>query len=137
MVQTALFFGADKNVVRKEMIEALKVEMKLAEISLSKAETRNKVLLNNPMTLREVQKLYPDLPWIEYINEILKPAKIIVDEDEVVNIVVPRYISKLLEYIATVPDRVLANYILWRKVNNAMSYLNDKALQISLRLLCN
>jgi len=132
MVQTAVFLGANEDVAKTEMKEALEVELKLAELKLPRAERRNKTALYNPMTLGEVQKLYPEIPLIKYTNRILGSADSIVDENEVVNVAVPKYITEFRKYIATVPARAQANYIMWRNVKFAMAYLNEEALQIKL-----
>jgi len=132
MVQTAVFLGANEDVAKTEMKEALEVELKLAELKLPRAERRNKTALYNPMTLGEVQKLYPEIPLIKYTNRILGSADGIVDENEVVNVAVPKYITDFAAYIPTVSARAQANYIVWRNVKFAMAYLNEEALQIKL-----
>jgi len=132
MVQTAVFLGANQDVAKTEMKEALEVELKLAELKLPRAERRNKTALYNPMTLGEVQKLYPEIPLIKYTNRILGSADGIVDENEVVNVAVPKYITDFAAYIPTISARAQANYIVWRNVKFAMAYLNEEALQIKL-----
>ena len=128
MVQTAVFLGADEQIAKKEMKEALEFELKLAEMSLPVAEMRNITALYNPMTLAEAQKLYPEFPLIKYISGALG---LTVDENEVVHVAV-YYLNDLGSYITTVPARAQANYIVWRIVQFAMPYLNDEALKIKL-----
>merc|ERR1712123_213855 len=133
MVQTAVFMGAEEEVAKVEMKEALELELKLAEMSLPREERRNKTALYNPMTIKEVQELYPQIPLLQYINDILDvTADLTVDENEVVNVAVPKYITDFREYIASASPRAQANYIIWRNVKFAMSYLNDEARQIKL-----
>jgi len=129
MVQTAVFLGADENDAKEEMKEALQVELQLAEMSLPAEEKINKTAFYNPMALGEVQKLYPEFPWIKHISESLG---VTVDENEVVNVPVPKYITDFQSYISTIPTRAQANYIVWRIVQSAMPYLNDEALNIQL-----
>ena len=132
MVQTAVFMGASEEIAKVEMKEALELELKLAELSLPKEERRNKTALYNPMSLKQVQELYPELPLIQYVNDILGAADVTVDETEVVNVAVPKYITDFRAYIATVSPRAQANYIVWRNIKFAMGYLNEEALQIKL-----
>ena len=132
MVQTAVFMGASEEVAKVEMKEALELELKLAELSLPKEERRNKTALYNPMSLKQVQELYPEIPLIQYVNDILGSADVTVDETEVVNVAVPKYITDFRAYIATVSPRAQANYIVWRNIKFAMGYLNEEALQIKL-----
>jgi len=132
MVQTAIFLGADEASAKTEMKEALELELKLAELSLPREQRRNKTALYNPMTLKEVQQLYPEVPLVQYVNDILGSADVTVDETEVVNVAVPKYVTDFRSFIATVPARAQANYIVWRNVKFAMSYLNKEAAAIKL-----
>eukprot|EP00092_Neocalanus_flemingeri_P016471 GFUD01017824.1.p1 GENE.GFUD01017824.1~~GFUD01017824.1.p1 ORF type:complete len:761 (-),score=194.29 GFUD01017824.1:231-2513(-) len=132
MVQTAVFMGADETVAEVEMKEALELELKLAEMSLPREERRNITALYNPMTIGEVQELYPEIPLLQYINDILGSADVTVDENEVVNVAVPKYITDFRQYIATTSARAQANYIIWRNIKFGMSFLNEEALQIQL-----
>merc|ERR550517_666091 len=70
------------------MKEALMLELKLVEFALPREKRRNKTALHNPMKLSEVQKMYPEIPLVYYINGIplYEPAN--VDEDEVGNVAV-------------------------------------------------
>merc|ERR1712106_277567 len=133
MVQTADFMGAEEEVAKVEMKEALELELKLAEMTLPREDRRNKTALYNPMTIKEGQELYPEIPLLQYINDILDvTADLTVDENEVVNVAVPKYITDFREYIESASPRAQANYIIWRNVKFAMSYLNEEARQIKL-----
>jgi len=128
MVHTAVYLGAEEDVAKKDMKEALEVEMKLAEMSMPSAEMRNMTALYNPMTLGEANKLYPEFPIISYISSL----GLSVDENEVVHVSHPKYLSDFRSYITTVPAKTQANYIIWRIVQFAMPYLNEEALKIEL-----
>lgn len=71
MVDVATFLGADRDFARQEMLETLKFEMQLANISLPREERRNATKLYNPMTIQDLSSLDPNIPWLEYINKIL------------------------------------------------------------------
>jgi len=132
MVQTAVFLGAEEGIAKEEMRKALELELKLAEMSLPREERRNKTALYNPMTLTEANQLYPDIPLVNYLNNILGSNDVVHDEAEIVNVKVPKYITDFKEYISKVPKRVQANYIIWRNIKSSMIYLNEKALEIQL-----
>merc|ERR1719249_543661 len=113
--------------------EALDLELKIAEMTLPREERRNKTALYNTMTIKEASSLYPELPWVEYINVILSPDRTVtVDENEVVNVAVPKYIEEFGKLITKVPARTIANLIMWRNVKSSMSYLTEEAIQIQL-----
>jgi len=133
MVDTAVFMGADRELAEKEMKDALDFELKIAEMNLPKEERRNKTALYNTMTVKELSELYPDMPWVEYINNILSTdGSITIDENEVVNVRVPKYVTDFATLIPTIPPRTIANLIMWRNVKSSMSYLSEEALDIKL-----
>ena len=133
MVNIAVLLGAEPERVELEMKESLLLELRLAEFSLPREERRNKTALYNPMSLAEVQEMYPELPLVSYINNITGYEPANVDEDEVVDVTVPAFITKVRNHLSTVPARVLANYILWRNVKSSVSYLNNQALEHALQ----
>jgi predicted metalloendopeptidase len=73
MIDVATFLGAEASFARSEMLEVLKFEMQLANFSLPREERRNASGLYNPMRIRDLSKLDPYTPWLEYINNILSP----------------------------------------------------------------
>ena len=70
MINMAVMLGADKDAAEKEMEDALKLELKLAEFALPREKRRNKTALYNPMPLKYVQDMYPEIPLVKYINDI-------------------------------------------------------------------
>ena len=58
-----------------------------------------------------------------------------VDEEEVIIVNVPSYLEKFSRYIQQTPDRVQANYMLWRAAAASMKYLTEDARKISLKFL--
>ncbi|XP_017759283.1 PREDICTED: membrane metallo-endopeptidase-like 1 isoform X2 [Eufriesea mexicana] len=124
MVDIAAILGANKTDAKQELKESLEFEMNLANISLPNEKRRNATLLYNPMTVRELSKTYPSVPWKEYFNTLLAP-NVQVDEEEVVIVSVPNYIASLEKLLATTPKRVQANYVMWRAAASSVSYLTD------------
>ena len=64
-------FGADPKKAQEELMDLLHLEIKLANMSMSKEERRDITKLYNPTTLAEMNQNYPFLDWTKYINEIL------------------------------------------------------------------
>merc|ERR1711936_81333 len=131
MVDSAVFLGANREVALIEMKDALDLELKIAKLTLPREEMRNKTALYNTMTIKEASALYPKLPWVAYINAVLSLDRTVsVDENEVVNVAVPKYVEEFGKLIATVPARTIAHLIMWRNVKSSMSYLSEEAIQI-------
>merc|ERR1719427_1183174 len=102
-------------------------------MTLPREKRRNKTALYNPMTIAQVGQMYPEIPWGEHVNIVLDNPDVTVDENEIVNVAVPKFVKEFRKFIPKVPARVQANYILWRHAKFAMSYLDERALEIQLK----
>lgn len=92
---------------------------------MPKEDYGNATALYNLFTLKEVQQRYPYMKWVDYINALL-PSPLSVDENEVIVVRVPSYFDRLGELLQDTPNRVIANYMVWRVVDHSIIYLNDK-----------
>ena len=133
MIDVATFLGADPQSAKSEMLQVLQFEMTLANFSLPREERRNATKLYNKMRIKDLTDLDPNVPWLEYINNILSPEIIQVELDEVIIVDVPDYLKKFSGYLTGVPARVQSNYMLWRVAAASMKYLNEEARKISLK----
>ena len=124
MVSMAVLLGAEEDTAKQEMEEALKVEIQMAELMLSQEDRLNITDLYRTMTLKEVQKLYPNLPLLDYINGLMLNQPVNITEDEMIIVADPKYVLQVRELLAKVPARVQANYIVWRIVQGSMWLLD-------------
>ena len=126
MVSMAVLLGAEEDTAKQEMEEALKVEIQMAELMLPEEDRRDIIdlYLHNTMTLKEVQKLYPNLPLLDYINGLMLSQPVNIAEDELIMVADPKYVLQVRELLAKVPARVQANYMVWRIVQGSMWLLN-------------
>lgn len=86
---------------------------------------RNATALYNPHTLKEVQQMYPYIQWVEYIN-VLLPSTLAIDENEVIVVSVPSYFESLGKLLAETPNRVIANYMMWRVTAFSSFFLTNE-----------
>ncbi|KAJ8668212.1 hypothetical protein QAD02_009875 [Eretmocerus hayati] len=86
---------------------------------------RNWTEMNNHKTIRDLEKEYPSIPWLDYINTILAPS-FGVTRDQSIWVLVPSYMRELEELLKKTPKRTLANYALWRIVQSSISYLSNQ-----------
>lgn len=63
------------------------------------------------------------MPWLNILNGILNPSNIHINEDELLYIKDPLFVSKISKLIVKTPKRVLANYQLWKVIYNLIDYL--------------
>merc|ERR1719189_121985 len=114
----AVLLGAEEEAARTEMEAALR----LVELALPKEARRNKTALYNPMPLRAVQEMYPELPLVEYVNGITLYEPANVDEDEIVNVAVLDYVPRVRALLAEVPARVQDPDPLSKRSTNMFSF---------------
>ncbi|XP_031639286.1 neprilysin-2-like [Contarinia nasturtii] len=125
MVDMAVIYGADRRHAERELKESLQFEMKLANISSSSEERRNYTALYNPYTLRDVQKMYPYIQWVAYINALMMSIQS-VNENEVIVVSVPSYFKKLGQLLQDTPKRTIANYMMWRITSYSSFFLTSE-----------
>ncbi|GLV37814.1 Neprilysin 2 [Carabus blaptoides fortunei] len=125
MIDIAVIFGAEREAAKKELMDSLQFEIKLANISLPIEKRRNATQLYNPMSIEEMQQKHPTIPWMEYINSLL-PSGIQIQNNEIIVNSVPSYIKGLEKLLQETPKRTLANYVAWRAAGASVSYLTEE-----------
>nr|WBW70058.1 venom protein [Lampona murina] len=124
MVDSAKLLGADEETVEDEMLKVLHFETTLANFSLPVEDRGDLDEMYNLYTVKELQEMAPQIPWLKYINGLLLKDEI--DENETLIVPNPEFIKKFAELIPHVEKRVLANYMLWRVVFETFSSLPGK-----------
>ncbi len=76
-------------------------------------------------TIKDFQKRYPYLNWLDYINAIL-PAELNVTENEPLVNWDPVFFKKLEGIFKTTSNRTLANYIVWRAIYSIYQMEQDE-----------
>ncbi|XP_069163087.1 neprilysin-2 isoform X2 [Procambarus clarkii] len=130
-VSMAELMGADRATAQKELKESLEFEIQIANFSLPKEERRNASKLYNKMSIAELQKMVPEVPWLEYINTVLDPFFTVTEEEPVI-VNVPTFVKKLGQLLTKTPKRVIANYMIWRVTAASVGYLSEDARDIQL-----
>ena len=108
LVQVAVLFGANKKRAEKDMKAALQLVIKLANFTLPAEQKRNQTATYHPMPLSEVQKLYHEVPLVQYIKVI---TGLELTEKEVVNVESPTYITKEISFIYYICYIIIANLL--------------------------
>jgi neprilysin len=93
-------------------------------MSLPNEQRFNADALYNPMTLTELQKEYPYVDWLTYINDIL-PKEVQIKDDEVINVSVKSFFKDLGQILENTPKRTMANYAMWRITKISTYFLSE------------
>lgn len=116
-MQNAGYSEAD---AQRIVSNVMKIETALADSALTREESRDLVRMNNRRTLADLKKDYPGVNWVRFFKETMNiptPDSFIVTELASVN-----QASRLM---ASLSDREIKDYYLWKYVNQASSELSD------------
>lgn len=103
MVDIAVMFGAERSRAADQLQDSLDFEISLAKISLPQEERRDYDKMYNPMSVADLQKKFPSIPWQEYINNMLISQTI--EQDDVIIVNNPKYFSDLEKLLDNTPKR--------------------------------
>lgn len=137
MVNVAVLLGADRGRAERELKESLEFEIELAHASQARENRRNATRMYNPMLVRDLDSLAPMVPWTEYINKILTPELLQIDDTERVIVNEPGYLQNLTNLLPKVNKRAISNYMMWRVARSSLGYFTEEARKIQLEFAKN
>ena len=98
----------------------MKIETSLAEVALTREESRDIPRMYNPRTIAQVKELYPNVNWDRFFIEtmdIQTPDTLIVTE--------LKSVDRANQLMGSLSDREIKDYYLWKYVAQASSRLSD------------
>jgi len=113
--------GYKKKDARRIMQNVMKIETAIADSALTREESRNIVAMYNPRTLVQLKETYPHINWDRFFVETMDidtPQEFILTE--------PKALQQADNLIASLTDREIKDYYLWKYVAQAAPYLSDK-----------
>ncbi len=117
-MQNAGFSKKDANRIMKNV---MKIETLLADSTWTREESRNIPAMYNPRTIAQIKEMYPHINWDRYFVEtmdIATPEQVIVTEINTV--------KQGDNLLATLTDREIKDFYLWKYVDQAAGSLGDK-----------
>ncbi len=112
--------GYKKKDARRIMKNVMKVETAIADSALTREESRNIPAMYNPRTLDQLKAEYPHIAWDRFFVETMgieTPQEFILTE--------PKGMKQADNLIASLTDRELKDYYLWKYVAQAAPYLSE------------
>ena len=113
--------GYKKKDATRIMKNVLKIETAIADSALTREESRNIVAMYNPRSLEQLKADYPNIDWSRYFVETMDidtPQEFILNE--------PKGMKQADNLLASLTDREIKDYYLWKYVAQAAPYLSDK-----------
>merc|ERR1711899_164378 len=130
MVNVAVLLGAERSVAEREMKESIEFEIELAHASTPREMRRDSNRMYNPMMIRDLKEYAPMVPWLEYINNILTPEILVVDDTERVILDEPGYMRNLTKILKRAPKRTIANYMFFRAASSSLGFFTEAARKV-------
>ena len=113
--------GYSKKDAERIMKNVMKIETALADSTWTREGSRNIPAMYNPRSIDQLKELYPHINWDRFFIETMgieTPDQVIVTELNTV--------KQADNLMASLSDREIKDYYLWKYVAQAAPYLSDK-----------
>lgn len=113
--------GYKKKDANRIMNNVMKIETAIADSTWTREESRNIPAMYNPRTFAQLKEMYPAINWDRFFIETMgipSPEQVIVTEIKTV--------KKANDLMASLTDREIKDYYLWKYVSQASGMLSDK-----------
>ena len=118
------FFGFSEKASQKKMQNILRLETELAKVSKSNTELRDPEANYHKMTLKEFNARYPHL----YMEQIANAGGIESKYMQEIVVGQPEFLDGADKLMATLKAEELRDYMQWRHILSAVSYLSEDAI---------
>ncbi|XP_041377327.1 neprilysin-1-like [Gigantopelta aegis] len=124
----AVLFGADDNAdTARQAKDIVDLEIKIANLTLSREERRDMNKLYNKFTIAELKREIPQLDWLRYLQKMYEPFhNITITDAENVVAYTPEYFKRVLALVKTTDTKTLVNYMIWRIMQHRVNNLQEK-----------
>jgi predicted metalloendopeptidase len=124
---TQLLDSADVEDAAQRAAHVMDIEKRLAQIHWTRQDSRNPEKTYNPMTLEDLQKLAPELPW----STLLKAMQL--EKEKHLIIAQPSYLQGLAKLWQTIPLAAWKDYLLFHTLDAYAPYLSQDVAQVHFR----
>ncbi|XP_078584579.1 neprilysin-like [Branchiostoma floridae x Branchiostoma japonicum] len=119
----------DRATVVQQMTDMVDFETKLANITAPPSERRDPEALYHKMKLYNMSD-YFEFPWVDYVNNAAYSLDETITGDEDILNYAPDFFMKLGPLLEETDNKTIANYIIWRMVQNRIGNLGSEFLEI-------
>lgn len=120
IVKQMMNAGYKKKDARRIMNNVMKIETAIADSTWTREQSRNIPAMYNPRSFAQLKEMYPAINWDRFFIEtmgIQSPEQVIVTEINTV--------KQANDLMATLSDREIKDYYLWKYVAQAAGKLSD------------
>ncbi|KAB0803948.1 hypothetical protein PPYR_00918 [Photinus pyralis] len=125
MIDTAVVFGADRYQAKLQMENVLSFMEELQGVAEKNVTLkRPDELFGTHVTVEEMQKIYDEIQWLDFLNNILYPYT--VTDSDVIVIPSHEHFGAFIDLITSIPKRVQANYMVWRVIEEMIPFMSKQ-----------
>ncbi|MCM1347969.1 MAG: M13 family metallopeptidase [Firmicutes bacterium] len=120
IVKQMMNAGLKKKDAQRIMKNVMKIETAIADSTWTREESRNIPAMYNPRTFAQLKEMYPAINWDRFFIETMgipSPENVIVTEINTV--------KQANNLMASLTDREIKDYYLWKYVSQAAGKLSD------------
>ncbi len=120
IVKQMMNAGYKKKDANRIMKNVMKIETAIADSTWTREESRNIPAMYNPRSFAQLKEMYPNINWDRFFIETMEipsPEQVIVTEIKTV--------KQANDLMASLTDREIKDYYLWKYVSQAAGRLSD------------
>lgn len=120
IVKQMMNAGYKKKDAKRIMKNVMKIETAIADSTWTREESRNIPAMYNPRSFAQLKEMYPNINWDRFFIETMEipsPEQVIVTEIKTV--------KQANDLMASLTDREIKDYYLWKYVSQAAGRLSD------------
>lgn len=120
IVKQMMNAGYKKKDANRIMKNVMKIETAIADSTWTREESRNIPAMYNPRSFAQLKEMYPNINWDRFFIETMEipsPEQVIVTEIKTV--------KQANDLMASLTDREIKDYYLWKYVAQAAGRLSD------------
>ncbi|CAI9741548.1 neprilysin-1-like isoform X2 [Octopus vulgaris] len=122
----AITLGATSSEAEKQIEEAIKLEIQIANITEPSEGRRDYETMYKKFTIEELTNKLPEFDWLKYLTETFSAANITLTTEQPVVVYALDFLTNLVQILKVTPKKTLANYLVWRIIMNRVNNLPKK-----------
>ena len=111
--------GYKKGNAKKAAQHVMSIETALAQVAMTREETRDYSKLYNVMSMTQLRSDFPDIDWDQYLGALH------VDSLDKVCVFQPKSLAKVNEMLRSLKESDVREYLIFKYVDAASPYLSD------------
>ncbi|MDE6704146.1 MAG: M13 family metallopeptidase [Muribaculaceae bacterium] len=120
IVKQMMNAGYSKKDANRICKNVMKIETAIADSTWTREESRNIPAMYNPRTIAQLKEAYPATDWDTYFVKTMD-----IETPESVIVMTPNTVKQGIDLMASLTDREIKDYYLWKYVSQAAGKLSD------------